>query len=183
MHARVHDDSGVQLQFINTGAAAAAFNVYTSAATGGPWYYTVLPGTQLDDVPMGAVHDGAYALRVHGPNGFLREFAGNLGAEQPALAAPWVQARQDGELLVLEIGNAGRQPCTLQVRALDYAEPTTQPLQLAAGQRHTLRLTLAASDHWYDIVVEQPGSAFRRRLAGHLETGKPSRSDPALGRA
>lgn len=183
VHARVHDDNGVQLQFVNTGAAAAAFNVYTSAATGGPWYYTVLPGTQLDDVPMGAVHDGAYALRVHGPNGFLREFAGNLGAEQPALAAPWVHARQDGELLVLEIGNAGRQPCTLQVRALEYAEPATQPLQLAAGQRHTLRLALAASDHWYDIVVDQPGSAFRRRLAGHLETGKPSRSDPALGRA
>ena len=33
------------------------------------------------------------------------------------------------------------------------------------------------------VLMEQPGSAFRRRLAGHLETGKPSRSDPALGRA
>ncbi|WP_139052514.1 phospholipase domain-containing protein, partial [Xanthomonas cannabis] len=49
--------------------------------------------------------------------------------------------------------------------------------------RQTIHLALAASDHWYDVVVEQPGAAFRRRLAGHLETGRPSRSDPALGRA
>lgn len=86
-------------------------------------------------------------------------------------------------MLVLELGNAGRQPCTLQLRALDYADPTARAVQLAAGQRQTIRLPLAASDHWYDVVVEQPGGAFRRRLAGHLETGKPSRSDPAFGRA
>ncbi|MET1023037.1 MAG: phospholipase domain-containing protein, partial [Pseudoxanthomonas sp.] len=42
---------------------------------------------------------------------------------------------------------------------------------------------LEASDHWYDLQVEVPDTPFRRRLAGHLETGRPSRSDPALGRA
>ncbi|MFC0155171.1 phosphocholine-specific phospholipase C [Xanthomonas dyei] len=182
VHARVQDDGALQLQFVNTGTAAAAFNVYTSAPTGGPWYYTVLPGTRLDDVPMGAAHDGAYALRVHGPNGFLREFAGDLATTPQAAAAPWLEARQDGGTLVLEIGNAGQQPCTLQLRALDYADPSPRALQLSAGQRQTLQLPLAASDHWYDVVVEQPAGAFRRRLAGHLETGKPSHSDPVFGR-
>ncbi|CAD7378422.1 phosphocholine-specific phospholipase C [Xanthomonas arboricola] len=183
VHAREQGDGGVQLQFVNSGAAAAAFNVYTSAASGGPWYYTVLPGTRLDDVPVGAAHNGGYALSVHGPNGFLREFAGDLAAAGTQSAAPWLEARQDGEVLVLDIGNAGQQPCTLQLRALDYADPTARSLHLAAGQRQTVRLALAASDHWYDVVLEQPGAAFRRRLAGHLETGRPSRSDPAFGRA
>ncbi|AKN92491.1 phospholipase C [Xanthomonas oryzae pv. oryzicola] len=182
VHARVQEDAPVQLQFVNSGAAAAAFNVYSSAASGGPWYYTVLPGTQLEDAPVGATHEGAYALRVHGPNGFLREFAGQLPSASTPSAAPWVEARQEGEALVLEIGNAGQRACTVQLRALDYADPGTRTLPLAAGQRETIRLALAASDHWYDLVVEQPGSAFRRRLAGHLETGRPSRSDPAFGR-
>lgn len=183
VHARVHDGDALQLQFVNSGTAAAAFNVYGGAANGGPWYYTVLPGTQLDDVPVGATHDGAYALRVHGPNGFLREFSGDLALERTQGAVPWVQARQDGDALVLEIGNAGQQPCTLQLRALDYADRMPRPLQLAADQRLSIRVPLADSDHWYDLAIEQPGGAFRRRLAGHLETGRPSRSDPALGRA
>ncbi|MCL1531666.1 phospholipase domain-containing protein, partial [Xanthomonas nasturtii] len=182
VHARVRDNTGVQLQFVNSGAAAAAFNVYSSAASGGPWYYTVLPGTQLDDVPVGAMHNGKYNVRVHGPNGFLREFAGEVSSTSAPSAAPWVDARQDGDVLVLDIGNAGQHACTVQLRALGYADPTARSLQLAAGQRETIRLALAASDHWYDLVVEQPGSAFRRRLAGHLETGRPGRSDPAFGR-
>ncbi|ABJ90012.1 non-hemolytic phospholipase C [Xanthomonas oryzae pv. oryzae KACC 10331] len=121
-------------------------------------------------------------MRLHGPNGFLREFAGEVSQASPPSAVPWVDARQDGDALVLEIGNAGQRACTLQLRALDYADPTARTLRLAAGQRETIRFALAASDHWYDLVVEQPGSAFRRRLAGHLETGRPGRSDPAFCR-
>jgi phospholipase C len=35
---------------------------------------------------------------------------------------------------------------------------------------------------WYDlsVVCEQDGT-FLRRLAGHIETGRPSTSDPAIG--
>ncbi|TQV19720.1 phospholipase domain-containing protein, partial [Xanthomonas perforans] len=111
-----------------------------------------------------------------------REFAGQVPSASAPSAAPWVEARQEGDALVLEIGNAGQRACTVQLRALDYADPDARTFPLAPGQRETIRLALAASDHWYDLVVEQPGSAFRRRLAGHLETGRPSRSDPAFGR-
>jgi hypothetical protein len=35
---------------------------------------------------------------------------------------------------------------------------------------------------WYDLVVTVAGDAtFKYRLAGHVETGKDSFSDPALG--
>ena len=43
------------------------------------------------------------------------------------------------------------------------------------------RYPVAASDHWYDFAVEVDGATWRRRFAGHVETGLPSRSDPALG--
>ncbi|KAB7766386.1 phosphocholine-specific phospholipase C [Xanthomonas maliensis] len=183
VHARTQAQRGLQLRFVNSGSAAAVFNVYSGARSGGPWYYTVLPGTELEDAPHGAVADGSYRLQVHGPNGFLREFAGELVGEHAESAAPWLEALQEGETLVLELGNAGRQACMLQLRALAYGDPAPKTLQLAAGERQTLRLPLAASDHWYDLLLEQPGGSFRRRLAGHLETGQPSRSDPAFGRA
>jgi hypothetical protein len=35
---------------------------------------------------------------------------------------------------------------------------------------------------WYDLIVKVSGDAsFRYQLAGHVETGKESISDPALG--
>lgn len=182
VHARVHAATGLQLQFVNSGAAAAAFNVYSSAANGGPWYYTVLPGTQLDDAPVDATQNGAYAHAFAWAEWLFARIRGRGVAGFPSIGSAWVDARQDGDALVLEIGNAGQRACTLQLRALDYADPTARTLRLAAGQRETIRFALAASDHWYDLVVEQPGSAFRRRLAGHLETGRPSRSDPAFCR-
>jgi phospholipase C len=42
--------------------------------------------------------------------------------------------------------------------------------------------SIAPMAHWYDVSVtaaEAPGRL--RRLAGHIETGRPSHSDPALG--
>jgi len=35
---------------------------------------------------------------------------------------------------------------------------------------------------WYDLIIEVSGDgSFRYQLAGHVETGKDSISDPALG--
>jgi phospholipase C len=55
---------------------------------------------------------------------------------------------------------------------------------VAAGAALDLRLPLAASQHWYDYSVKvRELAGFSRRLAGHIETGEPSVSDPALGGA
>jgi phospholipase C len=40
---------------------------------------------------------------------------------------------------------------------------------------------LRDSQFWYDLAVAcDQDSTFLRRLAGHVETGRPSTSDPAL---
>ncbi|WP_434026228.1 phosphocholine-specific phospholipase C [[Pseudomonas] boreopolis] len=176
------EHGALRLRFVNAGSAAAVFNVYAPGSQAGPWYYTVLPGSELEDVPHGLPERGAYALAVHGPNGFLRELAGDRDLESRNGVAPWLEARNEQGTLVLRLGNRGKTACTLRVRALDYGDPAPHELSLAAGAQDELRYDLAASDHWYDLLVELGDGAFRRRLAGHLETGRPSRSDPALGR-
>ena len=185
---QVHGDSVVagqalRLSLVNAGTAAAVFNVYAADRVLGPWYYTVSPGSKLEDVPYGLSEGRAYALAVHGPNGFLRELAGDPTLLAHSGAAPWLEARSAQGTLVIELGNRGRAACTLRVRAIDYGDPTPHEVVLEAGGRTELRYALATSDYWYDLEVDTLDGSFRRRLAGHLETGQPSRSDPALGRS
>jgi phospholipase C len=178
VHAQ-HAQGGLRLTFANDGDVAAVFNLYAYGSDAGPWYYTVLPHSQAVDMPQG-LPAGDYTLAVHGPNGFLRTFEGTTAAGEKA---PEVRASAvDGQLL-LQLRNPGPQAARMEVRALDYGHATPRTLHVAAGETRQLRFALEASDHWYDLQVEVPGTPFRRRLAGHLETGRPSRSDPALGRA
>jgi phospholipase C len=56
-------------------------------------------------------------------------------------------------------------------------------LALAAASSIEDRWNLASSAHWYDLSVKiLADTNYLRRVAGHMETGLPSLSDPALGR-
>ena len=57
-------------------------------------------------------------------------------------------------------------------------------LRVKGGDDSRLRWSLDASGQWYDFVVTcDADPAFHRRLAGRLETGRHSVSDPAMGLA
>jgi phospholipase C len=50
------------------------------------------------------------------------------------------------------------------------------------GDTEQLYLDLRNGHGWYDLAITvDTDTAFVRRLAGHVETGKSSMSDPALG--
>jgi phospholipase C len=50
------------------------------------------------------------------------------------------------------------------------------------GQTFDTRWSLKSTFGWYDLVVESENDPdFLRRLAGHLENGQDSASDPAIG--
>jgi len=58
-------------------------------------------------------------------------------------------------------------------------------LDPAGGQRasQSLVLNLSGSFGWYDFTISLKGNAlFRKRYAGRVETGKPSKTDPFMGR-
>ena len=160
---------GWTLAFVNAGSAAAVFSVYSGDGRAGPWFYTIDAGKTVT---------GRFAtmsaLAVHGPNGFLREFRDPTGPELR------LERRGTGDAIALTMVNHGTGRCELTVRANAYTPMPATIVTLEAGARQTVIYPIAGNDHWYDLVVEQAGSRWQRRMAGHIETGRASRSDPGI---
>ncbi|WP_167083870.1 phosphocholine-specific phospholipase C [Rhizomicrobium palustre] len=158
------------LRMRNTGTAGACFIAYAEGQKDGPWFYTVEAGKTLEDE---IAVKGKYHFTVHGPNGFFRAYQGEAG-ESPVLAE--LSADADAVVLTLRNTSAKNIPVTV---VDDYASGNAHVLSLLAGQTIQDRWEIAAHDHWYDLSIT--AGAQRLRFSGHVETGKVSRSDPALG--
>jgi phospholipase C len=178
VHAAVDTSSGtVTLTFINTGRATAVFQVRSTNPTDLVRTYTVEPGKQLSDSwSVGA----SYNLSVHGPNGFFRSYAGSTG---PGAAVLDIRSRYDienGGGLKWKITNLTGAQAEISVQDAYTGDANSRVVErqgtfegeLSAGQFHG----------WYDIIVTVSADpTFNYRLAGHVESGQDSFSDPALG--
>jgi len=174
------------LHFANTGSQGAHFYVYSSNRTDGPWRYTVEAGKSLRDSFDLTVTAGIYAFTVYGPNGFVREFAGTLtppasGSVFNLPAVPELAAQYDvaNGNVFLKFTNRGRGIARLSVVDNAYGAQPRPVLVPSLGSMEEPWI-LAASHHWYDLsVTSNDDPTFLRRLAGHVENGRPSISDPA----
>jgi phospholipase C len=187
LFVRAHAEAGnstLRLEFVNTGEAGAALLAYQPASINAPRSYTVEAKKRLaDDLPLGA--DGSYRYVVHGPNGFARGFAGKaamLHAWRVDTAVPEVTESYDvaNGNIELHLKNAGTSACTFKIaNAYDGGSVTRK---VAGGKSVDLYLDLRAFHGWYDLTVTvDTDASFARTLAGHVETGHSSMSDPALG--
>jgi len=173
---QVHAVAGadhVALSFLNDSTVGAPFSVWSAKAGEGPWFYTVSAGAQLAaELPRGA--DG-YDLTVHGPNGFLRRFAGGAGG--PEIEATYQPER--GQIAIaIKNGHAANQAT---VTPGVYPHGAARSHALAPGQTLTDTWRIDRSAHWYDLIVTTSADPrWVRRLSGHMETGRPSLSDPAI---
>ncbi|WP_372786853.1 phosphocholine-specific phospholipase C [Phenylobacterium sp.] len=171
-------DGGLELTVANPGGAGVALGLY-SAKGGEPRFYTIANDGYLSDIiPLDA---GPYAFILHGPNGFLRGFGGELGAEMRPEANGWFLPRE-GKLRIA-LHNEGSKPLTFKVTPNAYIKTASRLHRVAPGAAAMDDWNLSGSHNWYDFVVtcaEAP--SFQRRFAGHGEDGKPSLSDPLLGR-
>ena len=179
-------DGRYWLDFANTGTAGTVFQVYAGNRSDGPWTYTVGADADVSDYWSAmAVTAGLYALSVYGPNGFLRVFGGDMNIATGAGGAnPEVQTSYDatGDNLVLHISNGGAGDCVLTLTANRYSSAAPQTHALAAGQSIDIAWPLGDSAHWYDLsIVSDHDKRYERRMAGHVETGSASTSDPAYG--
>jgi phospholipase C len=169
-----------RIDFTNTGTAGACFHVRAANSSAAPWFYTVEAGKSLSDTwNVAGSNQRKYDLSVYGPNGFFRHFRGSASAGKANLdVASGPDDDHDG--IVTEITNRGSMPC--RVNAVNIYGHDGVSRLLMPGQSFTKHWPLHDSYNWYDIVIEVDSDHdFKRRLAGHVETGRPSASDPAIG--
>jgi phospholipase C len=159
----VRGAGALHLALGNAGAAAVQLAVYPAG----------LPSSRHDVAAGGSVAAtvpaaGPYQVAVHGPNGFLREFTGGAGGTVEAELSV-----TNGCVLRLRISNAGTSAATAAVTGLPSGDRT---LQLPARGSVTVTADVVSAAHgWYDLTVAVPADgAFRRRFAGHVETGAAS---------
>ncbi|WP_374572090.1 phosphocholine-specific phospholipase C [Phenylobacterium sp.] len=172
------------IDMVNAGASGAVFQVFDNTDRAGPWRFTIGAGERYAAGQWnGADGAGAYDLTVQGPNGFYRRFAGDARRPQPRVRAGMDEARR--LVLTLSHSGPGRASAVVEM-AGDYplveGEARRRLAARSGGQTASV-WDLSASDHWYDLTLtltDDPG--FVRRYAGHLETGRSSRTDPAIGR-
>ncbi len=182
-------------------AAGAPFHVYSPVktrlpgatppvfASGRTWTYAVAAGDRLTGRWLLDDFEGdTYHLRVHGPNGFFREFRGT--ARDPRLEVrlePGPSGDDSAPALSLHLRRLdARGPLVAHVEDMAYGQPARQ-VTLSPGDTSgvVLPLPLDASGGWYDFRVHLGDAAprFLQRFAGRHETGRVSLTDPFMGRA
>ncbi|HEY3256521.1 MAG TPA: phospholipase domain-containing protein, partial [Polyangiaceae bacterium] len=69
-----------------------------------------------------------------------------------------------------------------RLRIFDAYSKRTLERAVAPHQNLIWHFDLEDSYGWYDLSIEvESDSSFKQQLAGHVETGKDSMSDPLLG--
>jgi len=173
-------DGAFAIDFVNTGRATVVYQVRSAGGAHAPRSYTVEAGKQLAGVwPVKAQGQTAYELEVHGPNGFYRAFQGGVDSLSTRLLvrAAYDAARND---IVLSITNQSEHKAA--VRVADGYTAKAEKRRLSVGETAMLRWSLERTRGWYDLLVTVDGdSAYATQLAGHLENGRHSITDPAMG--
>ena len=183
LHVRAKTDlihGAVNIHFENSGRIAAVYQVYSADGKSGPWTYTVAPGTELSD-SWNLTSNGQtdYDLSVFGPNGFLRVFKGSI-ANGSANIVSSINYDIHSNGVVLGLHN--RTGTVSKVSVFDLYTNRKSEFTLEADGEVSEFWSLERSYGWYDFrITIHSDPSFQHRLAGHLETGRDSMSDPAIG--
>jgi len=178
VHAQVDASSStVTLTFFNTGRATVVFQVRSGNTADPVRTYTVEPGKQLSGSWSVA---SVYNLSVYGPNGFVRFFNGSIGSGAAVLDVVSRYGDEDSGAVGLRITNDSATQADVSV--LDAYTGNSITRHLEPHETLEDELSLQQFHGWYDLIVTIAGDpSFKYRLAGHVETGEDSYSDPALG--
>jgi phospholipase C len=175
-------DGTFSIEFANAGKTAV-FQVRSGNGGLGPWTYTVANGARITDTwQLTANNLENYDLSVYGPNGFLRAFRGGITGSNTANLLVQTAYDRDGNSITLILSNQGERSVT--VALTDAYSGKTVSGKIDSGERVHRTLALGDTFGWYDFTVqveEDPG--FRYQIAGHVETGDESRTDPAIAAA
>ena len=80
----------------------------------------------------------------------------------------------------LRLKNVGTSACTFTIA--NAYDGSSVKRKVAGGESTDLYVDLRTFHGWYDLrVTVDTDASFERTLAGHVETGRSSMSDPAFG--
>lgn len=175
-------------------SAGCPFTIYSNGKEFKTKNYAVAPGDQLfDETLLTEFENNNYDVRLYGPNGFLRSFKGNKS--DPIVRIGYFEESHSN-------GNKKNYACTgrilmkfinpdlqnkYKIRIVDNTYNSFKPIVKNIPNVNVLPVTTITLDTnpnscWYDFSVFVEGNiVFEKRFAGHIETGKESKSDPAIG--
>ncbi len=171
-----------RLHITNTGRAGANFLVYSGNVQDLPRSYTVEAGKDLAD-ELALAPGGSYDFSVFGPNGFLRRFVGKVGTAHNQSGGVQIADGYDvaNGNLQLRLKNEGRDHCVFKIDS-GYHSTINGDLRVRGSDTSVVMVDLRNSFGWYDLTVTVDADKNALwRIAGHVETGRDSVSDPALG--
>lgn len=152
--------------------------------------YAVSPGDTLqDNWQITDFENGLYHLRVYGPNGFHRVFMGNQQDPELTVACNYEHMQGAKTLsgnIAVQLTNNGGETLTVQIADNVYATGKRTIVLTPSGTtkaKQTVVIGLQKSFGWYDLSVRVKGNeTFQQVFAGRVETGRPSKTDPLMGR-
>lgn len=164
------------LHLANTGTQGAVFQLLEH---GRPMRHYTLGPSHTHDVLLNA-HE-PYSITLHGPDGFYRAFSGT------DLPQAVLETGKSFDEITLKIRNFSSTTRNLIISS-NYIPSDIRKIILLPQQEAQLTWDISASDNWYDIVVTEtstrlsPTTKAMLHFAGHIQTGRPSRTDPLMGR-
>ncbi|MGV3766878.1 MAG: phosphocholine-specific phospholipase C [Chitinophagaceae bacterium] len=144
------------------------------------WNFTVKAGDEIRYVwPLDRFSGNQYHLIFHGANGFFREYKGD--SNEHDLEAKLTYSKGE-DVALLTLTNKGTAAASFMVTDTSY-KTGEKKLVIKAGGSASYKIALAKTGNWYDVVIRKAGSeTFQWRFAGRIETGKPSITDPLMGK-
>ncbi|WP_328995342.1 phospholipase C, phosphocholine-specific [Kribbella sp. NBC_01245] len=156
----------LRLRLANRGTAAAHFAIYPYGGELVAPAHLDVRGERVEEIAV----TGPYELAVQGPNRFWLELAGSTTGDAAGLDVRLgtVWGRSGLELLLV---NTSPRPIAVRVKSLGFGAKD-QRVELRG--RQTRALSWPTDQGWYDVEVTSPQDpSYRRRLTGHVETGRP----------
>ena len=180
---------GLALSLSNTGRAGAPFHIYDvpNLKAVAPRVYAVGAGTVLaDTLPLQAA---TYLFALHGPNGFVRTFAGDVSAAGGLSLRLSASATYDASkaALTVKLGNKDALVAAVYECVDNAYGAAAQTGSVSPTGEVDIAFAIGAvtQGNWYDVtcsLAATKGGAvvFERRFMGRWETGVATISDPAM---
>lgn len=169
-------------------ALGSPFNVYAPGKFKNEmmrtWAYAVAAGDTIPDQwHLHNFDNKSYHLRVYGPNGFFREYAGNNTDPDMTIICEYQNSNGLSGNIELKFTNwSDKSNYHVQVSDNAYKANNVSKT-INHNSDSSIVLSLKSSHNWYDFTVRVSGAVnFMKRYAGRVETGKPSHTDPFMGR-